>query len=105
MKNNRIISGFIVVAGLFLAAPVTAQTEWLWSAQAPLVNRSTEALATGHTARAVRFAAQARSASRAADRLIAAHNLCLALIGNTDGDVHCRNALQEAARLSYEEDR
>jgi len=112
MKNNNIIAVFLMLAGTLLAPPAAAQapqTEWLWSARAPVVNRSTEALAAGHTARAVRFALLARnSAPAAADRLIAVHNLCLALIGNADAaasEDHCRSAVHEAQHLPAAEDR
>jgi len=71
---------------------------WLWSATSPAVNRSTEALATGHAVRAVRLAKTAALTARQdADRLIAVHNLCLALLAGraaTDAGPHCHTALR-----------
>jgi hypothetical protein len=109
MKNNTIRAALGLLAALIFVPSVHAQTtDWLWSAKAPLVNRSTEALASGHPERALRFARQARAkAGRAADRLIAAHNLCLALITRTNadaGDEHCRTAVHEARALPAGQD-
>ncbi len=82
--------------------------DYVWSARAPLVNRATEALDTGHMARAVRLAAAAQtSAIHAADKLIAAHDLCLALMsqGKTaTAAAPCRTAIHAAATLSPADD-
>jgi len=77
--------------------PAQAETEWLWSERVSLVNRSTEALAAGHTQRAERFARAARAtALPAPERLVAIHNLCLALVmrSKAGADVECRAALR-----------
>ncbi len=94
MKNN-IFYGFLTAALLatLVASPAKAESDfkqWLWSQTSPAVNRSTEALANHHPKRA----------ARAADRLIARHNLCLALIMTRDSaaaEPHCRAALRTPA--------
>lgn len=82
---------------------------WLWSARVPLVNRSTEAMASGHYVRAAHFASAARAAAaHDADRLIASHNLCLALMAqgkDADARAHCRAAVASAAALTPDHDK
>lgn len=70
MKQNAfLVLGSLVSA---TAAPAGDMPDYVWSASAPLVNRATEALATGHAARAARLAEAAqRLSSHPADRLIA----------------------------------
>jgi hypothetical protein len=110
MKNNSIMA-FLGLA-LTLGAGASGAAEdapdvWLWSARAPLLNRSTEALATGHPARAARLARAAHeAASQAPERVIALHNLCLALIAQgTPADIYCRTAIQGALVLAPVDDR
>lgn len=102
---------FLAAAAITLTAfgaqagdtPVT-----IWSARAPLVNSATSALAAGHMTRAARLAQAAQTSSpHAADKLIAVHDLCLALIrqGKTAAAADpCRAAIQGAAALSSADD-
>ena len=79
---------------------------WLSSARAQEINQTTAALATGHAARALRFAESARAgALPAPERLVAAHNFCLALIatGSSKADSACRDAVRTI--LSDDDDR
>ncbi len=109
MANRGSFRKYAASAGLVaLLATVGAAAEnpgaaWLWSARSPMVNRSTEALATGHRARAAYFAQIAHAVTpHAADKLIATQNLCLALIAQNksdEADAHCRAAIGAAAAL------
>jgi len=69
---------------------------WLWSDTSPSVNRSTEALATGHLGRARTLALESARMATPADMRIAAHNLCLVHLRSgvaLETDDACRNAL------------
>jgi len=105
MKNNRFY-GFLTATLLTIATALPVQAsesvQWLWSATAPHVNRSTEALANHHPQRAARLATSAINATLPSDRLIARHNLCIALLMQRDvaaAEPHCRTALQTPAPL------
>lgn len=68
---------------------------WVWSSTSVEVNNATSALASGHPARAVRFAS-AVTTENPTDRLLTAHNLCLAHLAQRDvttAETHCRTAL------------
>ncbi|MBY0509563.1 MAG: hypothetical protein K2P94_05365 [Rhodospirillaceae bacterium] len=68
---------------------------WVWSSTSAEVNNATSALASGHPARAVRFAS-AVTAENPTDRLLASQNLCLAHLARRDvttAETHCRAAL------------
>lgn len=109
MKNISIFRLSQIVMGSFLSlifvisVASAAQDsfaegpEWLWSARVAEINQTTQALATGHATRALRFAStlQAENLS-AAESLIAAHNLCLALVAtqSTQADRACREAVR-----------
>jgi hypothetical protein len=68
---------------------------WIWSSTSAEINNATSALASGHAARAVRFAA-AVTPKNPTDRLLASQNLCLAHLAQRDvptAEAHCRAAL------------
>jgi hypothetical protein len=109
MKNNMIMAFLGLVIALTTPGAYAAEEfggHWLWSARTPAVNRSTEALATGHAARAAHLAHVAYGAAmHAPEQVIALHNLCLALIAlGTAADVACRTAIQSAAALPPAQD-
>ena len=111
MKVNKYITlGVSVVLNAMimtiLATPaVHAETTGLnliWSDTSKTVNRSTEALAAGRTDIAARMAEAAMAETlNYGDRLIAAHNLCVALAGRDARSVesHCRTALAAPLRV------
>jgi hypothetical protein len=83
----------------------TENITWVWSSTSADVNSSTSALASGHHARALRFAA-AVTTENPADRALAAQNLCLAHLAQhniTAAETHCRAALEmpNTARVMY----
>jgi hypothetical protein len=98
MKNNA-LAGLVMSAALLCTGQVWAGSQgqdWLWSRTSVVVNRSTEALASGHAARAQRFSTVAAQTTSATDRMIALHNLCIALLNQnkTEGaQTACRDAL------------
>lgn len=74
---------------------ITPKVTWVWSSTSVEVNNATSALASGHPARAVRFASAVTTENQA-DRLLASHNLCLAHLAQRDvttAEAHCRAAL------------
>ena len=90
----------VLIAGPAFAA-CEGSAQWLWSANSDLVNRSTQALAAGHSSQAKNLAESAL-ASRlpATDTLIASHNLCLLSIagGATAAtEANCQTARAGAA--------
>ncbi len=107
-----------LAATLVLSLPALAAADcgtgpkWLWSSQSALVNRSTQALATGRPARAADFARRVLANSPSAtDAKIAAHNLCLAAIAGgaaVESDPDCAAALagrQDSLMLCGTDDR
>ena len=100
---SRVAVGIVV--GLLFVISVASADEgtlgaahtWLWSARIAEINQTTSALATGHPARALRFAEMVGTDTLpAAERLIAAHNLCLALVAtrSSKADSACRGAVR-----------
>ena len=74
----------------------------IWSDASETLNRSTEALKAGRTDEAARLAEAAMSEALSyGDRLIASHNLCVALADRdtTAAEPHCRAALDAPARM------
>lgn len=100
-----------VVAGAALfalsAPPEAAETQLIWSANAPAVNQSTEALSKGRHAQAIRFAKDVlRAKTQPANHLIARQNLCLAYLAQgkaDDAKSYCDAALSAEARTRITE--
>lgn len=64
-----------------------AERQWVWSSTSGAVNQSTEALADGRYAHAIRFAnAALRGKTNDADHLLARQNLCLAWLARSAQD-------------------
>jgi len=116
MQNRGFFGAQWLQSALFFALALNAGTagagesyQWLWSDRAPLINRSTEALASGHGKRAERFALAARaSAAHPADQAVILHNLCLARMstrGPSAAADDCAAAVRSTVRLTPAENR
>ncbi len=118
MKNISIFRLSQIVVGSFLSLIFVISVasaaedsfaeglEWLWSARVAEINQTTQALATGHATRALRFASTLQAEDLpAAESLIAAHNLCLAFVatGSPRADATCRDTVRRV--LPATEDR
>ncbi|MEQ9447717.1 MAG: hypothetical protein RLN70_02295, partial [Rhodospirillaceae bacterium] len=74
----------------------------IWSDSSGALNQSTRALAAGHSADAVRHAKTALGGPLSyGDRIIAAHNLCIALVQDQPEAAlpRCRTALEAPSRM------
>lgn len=98
------IVGTVLLAGLSVQA---ADQQAIWSVTSPLLNQSTEALADGRQAHAIRFAKGVlRTKTNAADHLIARQNLCLAHLARGERDEaqpYCDAALAAVAKYQVVE--
>lgn len=111
MKRNKFIAlGTSVVLNTVIIATLAmpaahAETQGftpIWSDTSEMLNRSTQALAAGQTDQALRLAEETINSTLSyGDRLIAAHNLCVALVGQNAAlaEPHCRAAMSAPSRM------
>jgi len=111
MKTRKYIalSSSVVLATLImttLATPAARAADsdlrLIWSDTSEALNLSTEALKAGRTDEAARLAEAAMTEALSyGDRLIASHNLCVALAerDTAAAEPHCRAALDAPARM------
>jgi len=90
-------------AAVGMAQPAEARpVQWLPAENSIATAQSTTALVQGHPARAVAAAERALGHSEGYDRVVALHNLCVALLrqGATERAApHCDEAMKAAAAL------
>jgi hypothetical protein len=81
---NIIVLALVLAVSLAALSPARAgepaQPVWLWPQQSIAVAQSTSALVTGRPERAAKFALRGLKDSAGYDRVVALHNLCLALV-------------------------
>jgi hypothetical protein len=111
MKRNKFIAlGTSVVLSTVILATLAmpaahAETQGftpIWSDTSETLNRSTQALAEGQAVLAVRLAKETKAdALSYGDRLIAAHNLCIAHVGQNVklAEPYCREAMSAPSRM------
>ncbi len=96
------LCAMILVAPAANAEPQRGAFKAIWSDTSEVLNQSTEALNNGEPSRARRLAETAISDDLAyGDKLIAAHNLCIAHLelNTSAADTHCRAAMNAPSRM------